>query len=208
MLNFNEKTIHKNKNYNELVKTCQSCTSCKLSNTRTNVVVGHGPVPCELMIVGEGPGEKEDKEGKPFVGRAGQLLTKILTSVGIDREKDVYITNTVKCRPPKNRNPHKEEIDTCKSYLIRQIQLIKPKVLLCLGSPSLKTILEESLAISKVRGNWYTANVNYMNAPLYMMPLFHPSYLLRNQSMEEGKPRWLTWQDIQKVKKVLNFYKE
>ena len=208
MLDFNQKTAYESKNYNELVTLCQSCTLCKLSDTRTNVVVGHGPVPCELMIIGEGPGEKEDLEGKPFIGRAGQLLTKILTAVGIDREKDVYIANTVKCRPPQNRNPHQEEINACKPYLIRQIQLVKPKILLCLGSPSLKTVLEEELPISKVRGNWYTANVDYMDSPLYIMTLFHPSYLLRYQSQEKGSPKWLTWQDIQEVKEALNFYKE
>ena len=207
MLDINQTTEYSQLNYNALLTACKSCKKCPLHTHRTNVVVGHGPVPCHIMIIGEGPGQQEDEQAKPFVGRSGQLLSKILESVGIDREKETYITNTVKCRPPKNRTPLPTEIETCKPYLIRQIQLIQPRIIILLGSPSLKTVLEEQLAITKVRGQWYSTPVHYMKAPLYIMPMFHPSYLLRNQSKEKGKPKWLTWQDAKEVKTALDFYK-
>jgi len=208
MIDFNQKTEFDDLDYEALHNVCTQCTRCVLSETRTTVVVGTGPIPCDLMIIGEGPGEQEDLSGHPFVGRAGQLLTKILESAGIDREKSVYIANTVKCRPPQNRTPLPTEIEACKPYLIRQIQLIKPKILLLLGSPALRTILEETLTITKVRGEWYTADVDYMEQPLYIMTLFHPSYLLRQQSKEKGSPKWLTWKDMQEVASALAFYKE
>lgn len=207
MIDFDATTKYNDQNFEELSKTCKSCTKCDLSKTRTNVVVGTGPVPCDFMIIGEGPGEQEDLSGNPFVGRAGQLLTKILESAGINRETDVYITNIVKCRPPENRNPQAVEVEACKDYLIRQIQLVKPKILVLLGAPSLKTILEEKLAISKVRGSWTKVDVSYMEEQLYIMPLFHPSYLLRNASRDKGSPKWLTWQDMLQVKSALDFYK-
>ena len=208
MIKFDETTEFDTLDYPALESTCKTCTRCELSETRTNVVVGSGPVPCDIMIIGEGPGEQEDLEGKPFIGKAGKLLTKILESVGINRDTEVYIANTVKCRPPKNRTPFTKEIEACKPYLIRQIQCVKPKILLCLGAPSLKTVLEEQLPISKVRGNWYKAPVNYMEDNLYIMPMFHPSYLLRNQSSKKESPKWYTWQDIQEVKLALTYYKE
>jgi uracil-DNA glycosylase family 4 len=208
MIDFNQKTEFDDLDYDALHHVCTQCTRCVLAETRTTVVVGTGPIPCDLMIIGEGPGEQEDLSGHPFVGRAGQLLTKILESAGIDREKSVYIANTVKCRPPQNRTPLPTEIEACKPYLIRQIQLIKPKILLLLGSPALRTILEETLTITKVRGEWYTADVDYMEQPLYIMTLFHPSYLLRQQSKEKGSPKWLTWKDMQEVASALAFYKE
>lgn len=208
MIDFNQKTEFDDLDYDALHHVCTQCTRCVLAETRTTVVVGTGPIPCDLMIIGEGPGEQEDLSGHPFVGRAGQLLTKILESAGIDREKSVYIANTVKCRPPQNRTPLPTEIEACKPYLIRQIQLIKPKILLLLGSPALRTILEETLTITKVRGEWYTADVDYMGQPLYIMTLFHPSYLLRQQSKEKGSPKWLTWKDMQEVASALAFYKE
>ena len=206
MLDLLQSTPYNELNYESLVPVCRSCTKCPLSETRTNVVVGHGPVPCNLMVIGEGPGEQEDVSGLPFVGKAGQLLTKIFESVGIDREKDAYIANTVKCRPPQNRTPLLTEIEACKPYLVRQIQLIQPRILILLGSPSLKTILEEPLSITQVRGKWFQGKVNYMEEPLYIMPLFHPSYLLRNASRETGSPKWKTWQDMKEVKAALDFY--
>lgn len=206
MIPFNDVTQYNDLDYPTLVNTCKSCTKCGLHAGRTNVVVGHGPVPCNLMIIGEGPGEQEDIQGLPFVGKSGQLLTKILESVGINRETEAYIANTVKCRPPQNRTPLVSEMEACKPYLIRQIQLVQPKVIILLGSPALKTILEDMTAISQVRGKWYQASVDYMDSPLYIMPMFHPSYLLRNQSKEKGSPKWLTWQDAQEVKQALEFY--
>jgi DNA polymerase len=189
----------------EFNAVCQQCNKCSLSLTRHHVVVGHGIMPNKLMIIGEAPGEQEDLQGKPFVGRAGQLLTKILNAVQIDREKDAYITNIVKCRPPQNRNPLEEETLACKGFLIHQIQQVKPKVLILLGSPAIKTLVkEEKKSISALRGRWIKQKVSYMNDALYIMPMFHPSYLLRNASPEKGKPKWLTWQDIKEVKAVLD----
>jgi len=207
MLDLNQKTNFETLTLEAFKETVRSCEQCDLCQSRTNVVFGSGPIPCNLMIIGEGPGEQEDIQGVPFVGRAGKLLTSILESVGIQRDSDVFIANTVKCRPPNNRTPEQSEIEACKPYLIRQIQLVQPKILLLLGTPSLKTILEESLTITKVRGTWYKATVNYMDEPLYIMPLFHPSYLLRNSSKEKGKPKWLTWQDMKEVASALQFYK-
>ncbi|RAP32471.1 uracil-DNA glycosylase [Candidatus Marinamargulisbacteria bacterium SCGC AG-414-C22] len=199
MLNFNYKTEYTQDTVETLKEKIQTCTNCVLCEERTNAVFGDGPSPCDVMIIGEGPGEQEDLSGKPFVGRSGKLLTKFLEDAGINREKDVFIANIVKCRPPKNRNPTKLEIEACKPYLIRQIQLVKPKVLVLLGAPSLKTVLEEKLAITKVRGKWYKASVDYMEDDLLIMPLFHPSYLLRNASNKEGGARWLTALDISKL---------
>jgi DNA polymerase len=160
------------------------------------------------MIVGEGPGEQEDRQGYPFVGKAGQLLTKILESANFNRETEIYITNIVKCRPPENRTPLPAEVDACSDYLIRQIQLIKPKILLLLGSPALKTILGPHMTISQSRGQWFQMEVPYMEEKLYVMPLFHPSYLLRNASREKGSPKWLTWQDMQEVRVAYDFYQQ
>ena len=206
MLDINQKTEFYNINYDSLQSICKSCTKCALHKERKNVVVGHGPVPCNVMIIGEGPGQQEDEQAIPFIGRSGQLLTKILESAGINRNNETFITNTVKCRPPKNRTPLSSEIKACKPYLVRQIQLVQPRIIILLGSPSLKTILEEQLAISKVRGKWYTTRVNYMKEPLQIMPMFHPSYLLRNPSKEKGKPVWLTSQDAKTVKTKLDMY--
>lgn len=206
MLDINQKTEYDALNYQELRDVCLSCKKCELHSTRTHVVVGHGPVPCNVMVIGEGPGEQEDQQGKPFVGKSGQLLTKIFESVDINREEDVFIANTVKCRPPNNRTPLSTEIDSCKTYLIRQIQLVRPKVLILLGSPSLKTILESKETITRMRGNWVVVDVEYMKEPLYVMPMFHPSYLLRNASKEKGGPKWLTWGDMKEVKAALEFY--
>ena len=208
MINFNTKTDYNDLNYDQLVATCTDCIKCSLHETRTNVVVGSGKIPSDIMIIGEGPGEQEDLEAKPFIGRAGKLLTKILDSVGINRDNDIYIANTVKCRPPNNRTPLNSEIEACKPYLIRQIQLVQPKILLLLGSPALKTILEEKTPISKVRGKWYKMDVDYMSDPLYIMPIFHPSYLLRSPSKEKGAPKWLTWCDMKEVKIAFDFYKQ
>jgi DNA polymerase len=207
MLDFNSKTEFDGLDYDGLFKTCRECTRCGLAQTRIQVVVGTGPAPCDVMVIGEGPGQQEDEQGKPFVGKAGQLLTKIFESVGIARENEVYITNIVKCRPPENRVPHPTEVEACRPYLIRQIQVVKPKILLLLGSPSLKAVLDEGLTITKARGQWYQVSVDYMESPLYVMPLFHPSFLLRNQSKEKGSPKWQTWQDIREVKSAMEFYR-
>lgn len=190
--------------YNEMESKAQKCTKCVLAKTRTKVVFGHGPVPCDLMLIGEGPGEKEDLSGLPFVGRAGQLLTQILASINIDREKDIYITNIVKCRPPENRAPQAEETEACYPFLEAQIKLIKPKILLLTGAPATKVVLKNEDPMSKVRGQWF----KLPGTDISVMPLFHPSYLLRYPSKEKGTPKWLTWQDMKEVRGALDFIKK
>ncbi len=208
MLDLTEISKYDHLDYDQLVDCMRVCTRCELSKSRHKVVVGAGPTPCSLMIIGEAPGKDEDMQGEPFVGRSGQLLTKILESVGIIRGRDVFIANTIKCRPPGNRDPQLIELKACRGYLMRQLNVVQPKVLILLGNPALKTILGTEHAITKVRGNWFQARVSYSKTPLYIMPIFHPSYLLRNQSKDKGSPKWLTWQDIREVKTALDFYKE
>ena len=193
--------------YESLQKTCQSCQLCELSKTRTQVVFGHGCLRAPIMAIGEGPGEQEDLTGLPFVGKAGQLLTKIFESVAIDRANDVYIANVVKCRPPNNRTPLPAEAEACKGYLMRQIHIVQPRILILLGAPALKLILNPVQTISKLRGHWQYIPVSYMTEPLAIMPMFHPSYLLRNASREPDSPKWLTWQDIREVRVALDFYR-
>jgi len=190
--------------YDEVKAIASKCTKCDLSKGRTNVVFGNGSVPCKLMLIGEGPGEQEDLKGLPFIGRAGQLLTKIFESVGIDREKEVYITNIVKCRPPENRAPLAPETEACYPYLETQIKLVAPKIILLAGSPSTKVVLKNDEAISKIRGKWF----KLPGTDISVMPLFHPSYLLRNPSKEKGSPKWLSWQDMQEVKHALDYLNE
>ena len=184
--------------FNLLEKRCISCTKCSLSKGRTNVVFGRGSPKAKIFIIGEGPGQQEDEQGLAFVGRAGKMLNKSFLSVGIDTNEDCYISNIVKCRPPDNRKPKSIEVDNCMPWLNSQIELIKPKVIVLAGSTAVQSYLNINQPISKIRGKWITkGNVKYM-------PIFHPSYLLRNSSNEKGKPKWLTIQDLKKVKKELN----
>jgi DNA polymerase len=185
-------------NFNLLEKRCISCTECSLSKGRTNVVFGRGNPKAKIFIIGEGPGQQEDEQGLAFVGRAGKMLDKSFLSVGIDTNEDCYISNIVKCRPPSNRKPKSIEVDNCMPWLNSQIELIKPKVIILAGSTAVQSYLNINQPISKIRGKWITrGNIKYM-------PIFHPSYLLRNSSNEKGKPKWLTIQDLKKVKKELN----
>lgn len=190
--------------YEDLKAKAQKCKKCELHKTRNKVVFGHGPVPCNLMLIGEGPGENEDIQGLPFVGRAGQLLTQILASIDIDREKDIYITNIVKCRPPENRAPKPAETEACYPYLEAQISIIKPKIILLAGSPSTKVVLKLDEPMTKIRGNWFKLG----DTKVAVMPIFHPSYLLRNPSKNTGSPKWLTWQDMKEVRNALDFIKK
>jgi len=184
--------------FNLLEKRCISCTKCSLSKGRTNVVFGRGSPKAKIFIIGEGPGQQEDEQGLAFVGRAGKMLNKSFLSVGIDTNEDCYISNIVKCRPPDNRKPKSIEVDNCMPWLNNQIELIKPKVIVLAGSTAVQSYLNINQPISKIRGKWITkGNIKYM-------PIFHPSYLLRNSSNEKGKPKWLTIQDLKKVKKELN----
>jgi DNA polymerase len=153
------------------------------------------------MLIGEAPGFWEDKKGLPFVGKAGQLLDKILASVGLSRENDIYICNTIKCRPPENRNPLPEEKLACKEYLDAQLQIINPQILLLCGGVAVQSILGNVGGITKVRGKWFEGE-KYGLGHTKIMPIFHPSYLLRNDSHAKGSPKWLMWQDIQEIKRV------
>lgn len=185
----NELDIIKNK--------CLNCQKCALGKTRTNIVFSSGVPNGKLVLVGEAPGYWEDQKGEPFVGKAGQLLDKIFECVGLSRKEHVYICNTIKCRPPENRDPLPEEKAACKEYLDVQLEILKPKIILICGRVALNTFLPDKGGITKVRGQWFDGPYGSK-----MMPIFHPSYLLRNDSKEKGSPKWLMWQDIKEVKRV------
>ena len=180
------------KELDELKKICINCTLCDLSKTRTNVVFGEGNLNAKLMFIGEGPGAEEDKTGKPFVGRAGKLLTKIILNVLNLTREDVYIANIVKCRPPNNRVPTIEEAETCKVYLLKQIDIINPKILVCLGKTAFMYLMNNDLPISKVRGQIF----DYKEKKV--IPTFHPSFLLRNPSAKKD-----AFQDFLLIKSLL-----
>jgi uracil-DNA glycosylase family 4 len=167
------------------------CTRCKLHRGRTKLVFGDGNPKAELVFVGEGPGRDEDAQGLPFVGRAGKLLTQMIEAMGLQR-KDVYICNVVKCRPPENRTPEKDEVETCSPFLLRQLDAIAPKVIVCLGSVATQTLLETNRGISHFRGQW----LDFRGRKL--LATYHPAYLLRNPSAK-GE----VWKDLQKVMAVL-----
>jgi len=181
----------------EVEKEARVCVRCNLCRSRTQVVFADGNPHAKLMIIGEGPGQREDETGVPFVGKAGQLLDKILASVQIDRQRDTYICNIVKCRPPQNRVPTKEEAALCKQFLMAQIAFVKPALILLAGSTAVQYTLQLNEAISRIRGRWF----DYCGAKA--MPIFHPSYLLRNDSKQPGSPKWFMWQDIKLVKQRL-----
>ena len=180
--------------WNDLEREVASCTRCPLCAGRHRTVFGDGNRRASLLLVGEGPGADEDAQGIPFVGAAGQLLTKILEAAGIQRQ-DIYIANVVKCRPPNNRTPQMEEMLACDRFLQAQILLLNPRILVCLGSTPAKWILRTSEGISKIRGTWFSWR------GIDVMPMFHPSYLLRNQSTLVGSPKHQTWLDIQEVRR-------
>ncbi|MBQ9688561.1 uracil-DNA glycosylase [bacterium] len=190
------------KELDKIKEACMHCERCELHKTRTNIVFDDGVANHKLMLIGEAPGFWEDKKGKPFVGKAGQLLDKIFASVDLTREKDVYICNTLKCRPPDNRNPLPEEQQACRQYLEAQLRLMKPQILLLCGGIAAKAILGDNIGgITRVRGKWFDGK-DFGLENTKIMPIFHPSYLLRNDSREKGSPKWLMWQDIQEIKKA------
>ena len=182
---------------NKIKEKCLKCQKCALSKTRNNVVFSDGIPNSKLMLIGEAPGYWEDMKGLPFVGRAGQLLDKIFASVGLTRQKDVYICNTIKCRPPENRNPLPAEKEACREFLDKQIEILKPRIILICGNIALNSMLPNETRITLARGKWFNGPYNSK-----MMPIFHPSYLLRNDSREKGSPKWLMWQDIKEIKRV------
>ncbi|MEA5575832.1 uracil-DNA glycosylase [Anabaena sp. UHCC 0451] len=181
-------------NMADLAAHCNNCYRCGLSENRTHAVVGRGNLQAKIMIIGEAPGQQEDETGLPFVGKSGQLLEKILASVNLSTTDDIYIGNINKCRPPENRTPTPDEMAACKPYLLEQIRLVDPKIILLTGATAVKGITGNKLGITKIRGQWIEWEERLC------MPIFHPSYLLRNPSKEKGSPKWLMWQDIQAVR--------
>lgn len=167
------------------------CQRCRLGRTRTTLVFGTGNPDADIVFVGEAPGRDEDIKGEPFVGKAGQLLTRIIQAIDLSRE-DVYICNVIKCRPPENRNPLPEEIESCEPFLLKQVEAIQPKVICALGKFAAQTLLKTEAPISTLRGRFH----DYHGIPL--MPTYHPAYLLRNPDMKRQ-----VWEDIQKIQKKL-----
>jgi DNA polymerase len=165
------------------------CRRCKLHKGRSTIVFGEGNPDASLMFIGEGPGKEEDIQGRPFVGEAGQLLTRLIKKMGMMRD-EVYIGNIVKCRPPMNRDPEPDEIETCFQFINRQIEIISPKVIVSLGRISSQSLIGTKTPISRLRGRFYS----YSGIPL--MPTFHPAYLLRNPN---PKDKWLVWEDALKA---------
>jgi uracil-DNA glycosylase family 4 len=167
------------------------CTRCKLSEGRNKIVFGDGNPRAQLVFIGEGPGHDEDIQGLPFVGRAGKLLTQMIEAMGLKRN-EVYICNVVKCRPPANRTPEKDEVATCSPFLMRQLRVIQPKAVVCLGAVALQALLGPGVAISRVRGQW----MNFHG--MQMMPTYHPAFLLRNPAAKAS-----VWEDLKKVMALL-----
>lgn len=167
------------------------CRRCKLHRTRRTLVFGEGNKKAKLMIIGEGPGYEEDVQGKPFVGKAGQLLTKILQSIHLQRE-EVYITNIIKCRPPQNRNPEPDEIQSCYPFLLKQIHAIQPQIICALGTFSAHTLLKTDAKITTLRGRFYEF------AGIKVLPTYHPAYLLRNPERKRE-----VWEDMKQIAKYM-----
>ncbi len=174
----------------ELNNSINTCKKCRLGATRNKFVFGSGNPNADVMIIGEAPGADEDKQGKPFVGRAGKLLTDILKAINFDRD-EVYIANILKCRPPNNRNPLPDEMDACTPYLYKQIELIKPKTILCLGLVAASYLINQKLSLTKMRGNIYEVK------GIQTMVTYHPAALLRNPNWKRG-----CWEDVQKFRKL------
>ncbi len=182
-----------------LAADAAGCTKCPLHETRQSVVFGVGNTSADLMFIGEAPGADEDRQGEPFVGRAGQLLTQIIESGMKLKRGDVYIANVLKCRPPGNRNPESAEVETCSPYLVRQIELIQPKVIVALGSFAAQMMLGTKIGITKLRGEFHECKVDGLQVPPHkkppvVMPTYHPAYLLRNPNAKRD-----VWEDIKKV---------
>ncbi len=179
-------------NFNELEAQCMSCNRCRLCETRTNVVFGVGVPDAEVMFIGEGPGQNEDEQGEPFVGRGGQLLDKMLTAVDLDRKKNIYIANIVKCRPPKNRDPLPDEQTACIDWLRNQFAIIRPKIIVCLGRIAAAKIINPDIKITREHGIFFEKN------GVLMMATLHPAALLRNP---KNKPA--AFEDYLKLQKKI-----
>lgn len=177
----------------QLKSMVSGCTRCKLCQGRTNTVFAEGVTPSRLMVIGEGPGQEEDATGRPFVGRAGKYLDSWLGAINLSREKNVYIANIVKCRPPENRNPEQDEVDACLPFLKRQIQLAKPEMLLLVGGVASKTLLDTTDGVGKLHGRFF----RYEGLPV--MVTYHPAAVLRNPDLKRP-----VWEDLKKVAAFLN----
>lgn len=183
-----DSSVYRAGNLEELRAAIGDCRRCKLWPGRTHLVFGVGNPKAKVMFIGEGPGRDEDLQGEPFVGRAGQLLTDIITKGMGMRREDVYIANVIKCRPPENRNPEPDEVESCEPFLKKQIELVRPEVIVALGKFAVQTLLQSKVPITRLRGTWHEYH------GIKLMPTFHPAYLLRNP----GDKR-LVWEDIKKV---------
>ncbi len=181
--------------HDQLVSALEALTDDPLAAYGTNVVVYRGNPEADLMVIGEAPGANEDQQKKPYVGRSGQLLDKILESAEFDSQNGVYVTNVAFRRPPANRDPTQAELDFYKPYLLDLIRLVDPKIILLTGRYSMRQVIGEKQGITKVRGNWYPLPENRL-----AMPVFHPAYLLRNPSRKPGSPKSLMWQDIRTLR--------
>ena len=175
-----------------LESTCKECKKCALCETRTNVVFGTGQMNAEVMLIGEGPGENEDLQGEPFVGRAGQLLDDMLKIIGLDRKKNVYIANIVKCRPPKNRDPQNSEQEACIDWLRAQYALIRPKIVVCLGRIAAGALIKDDFKITREHGIWFEKD------GVQFMAIYHPAALLR-----DPRRRPETFEDLKKLEKMI-----
>jgi len=179
----------------EIAKEISKCRKCDLGSSRTHAVPGEGSPAARIMFVGEAPGADEDAQGRPFVGRAGQLLDKIIAASGLKRE-EVYIGNVLKCRPPENRDPRPDELISCLPYLQRQVEIINPEVIVALGAHAARMLLNTNKAIGQLRGQFHEYYPGLGKPPIKLMATFHPAYLLRNYSEEN---RRYVWEDMKKV---------
>lgn len=186
------KHISPQKGLNHIAQILAGCQACELGKNRTNFVLGEGSFTPDIMFIGEAPGAEEDKEGVPFIGAAGQLLTRMLEKLGLTKD-EIYLANVLKCRPPNNRKPTEDETKACLQYLEAQIELLKPKVIVTLGGTAINSLFHSNFKITKQRGIW----MEYKGIPV--MPTYHPSYLLRAQ-----KKRWETWYDMIEVFKKID----
>ena len=178
--------------WDSLEQACLACQKCALADTRTHVVFGVGPRDAEVMMIGEGPGEDEDLQGEPFVGRGGKLLDDMLELIDLDRKKNVYIANIVKCRPPQNRDPLNTEQDACIGYLRNQVALIRPKIIVCLGRIAAMRLIKEDFKITKEHGQWFE------KAGVQMTALFHPAAILR-----DPRRRPETFEDLKRIQQKI-----
>jgi len=175
----------------QLLDEVYACQKCRLCATRTNVVPGEGNPGADLMFIGEGPGRDEDLQGRPFVGRSGELLTRMIHAIGLEREQ-VYICNVVKCRPPQNRNPEPDEANACLNYLRAQVALVRPKVVVLLGKVACRYTLQQDISVMRDHGKWFERK------GVWFMPTYHPSALLRDPSKKRD-----AWEDFQKIRDKL-----